>query len=443
MITLPRLAGRIFGTPLAIEQSKLAAIVAAVGPRLQGMPMADMGGGADRSESCYQVTADGIAVIGIQGTLVSKTSGMDALSGLRSYADVRADFQRALADGRVRAILLDLDSPGGEVQGMFDLADEMYAARGTKPICAFASQACSAAYLLASTADYVVAPRDAWTGSVGIIAMQLDESGADEMAGLKYTAVYAGARKNDGNPHEPLSPEALGWLRATVDKMYGMFTAAVARNRGIPAAAIQKMESAVYVGSDGLAPGLVDEVGTFEAALALLGSTTQAGHTRMVKGRVHEALLASAQPPEAPAALPILESSAASAARMEEAMEGTTGAAEATVPTAAEIEARVELARAAGYAEAQQIADLCAIAGSPARTVEFIGAKKSAADVKATLLQERVKANAGISSKTGAPAELQTGVMPGTDATAGESHGKAKPWSQVLEAVGLKKKGVV
>jgi len=411
MIALPRLTGRIFGTPLAIERGKLDAIVAAVGPRLKGVPLAGWEEeGNSPVRGAYQVTSAGIAVIPIQGTLVSKSSGMDAMSGLTSYADIAADFAAAQTDGRVRGILLDVDSPGGEVQGMFDLADQMYAARGQKPVCAFASCACSAAYLLASTADWIVSPRDGMVGSVGIIALHLDESGADAQAGLKYTAVYAGERKNDGNPHEPLTPGARAWLQGAVDGRYAMFADMVARDRKMKPAAVIQMQSAVYsMGQSGMDAGLADQVGTQADALAWFGAEIQARQKKQFAAKK------GARMPGTEEQIP----------------------AEAKVPTAAEIETMVAQARDAGFGEAQQIADLCAIAGSPARAVEFIAARKSRADVTTELLKARVEKQ--LASQGGK--EIQPGVMPGTDAKPAETKpGTAKPWRDVLKGMRMLKR---
>jgi signal peptide peptidase SppA len=393
MITLPRVASRIFGEPLAISREKLDVIVAAVGPRLQGLSMDEADVTAGRPD--YQV-CNGIAVIDISGTLVSKASGMAAMSGLTSYADIAADFNSALSNPMVTGIVLCVDSPGGEVKGMFDLADMMFRARGQKPVCAVVECGASAAYLLASAADHVVVSRTGLTGSIGIIALHLDQSGADEKAGLKYTAVYAGDRKNDGNPHEPLSPEARSEMQARIDQVYEMFVSAVARNRDIDAAAVRQTEAAVFMGQDGVTAGLADAVGSMEDAAGLLASAIQ---SRGVKSMA----------------------------------EVNVAPAEAKSPTAAEIEAMVAKAREAGFAEAGVIADLCAIAGQPGKVVQFISEKKNAEQVRKDLLAAKVEEQKGT--------ELNTAVMPGSDAAAAETtQGKAKPWGDVLKALGIRTK---
>jgi signal peptide peptidase SppA len=402
MITLPRVAARIFGEPLAISREKLDVIVAAVGPRLQGMPMDDPDVTAGRSD--YQV-CNGIALIDISGTLVSKASGMDAMSGLTSYADIAADFSAAIDNPMVNGVALLFDTPGGEVKGMFETGDLIFKARGKKPIISVVECAASAGYALASAADQVIVSRTGITGSIGVIAMHLDVSGADEKAGLKYTSVYAGDRKNDGNPHNPLSPEARTEMQARIDQVYEMFVSAVARNRGMDAAMVRKTQAAVFMGQDGVSSGLADAVGSMDDAAGLLASAFKSG-SKSLYANSHE---------------------------VERMAEVNVAPPEAKVPTAAEIEALVAAAREAGLAEAGVIADLCAIAGMPGKAAGFIGEKKSADQVRKELLAAKVDSQKGT--------ELSTSVMPGADAKVpDETQGKAKPWGDVLKALGIGKK---
>lgn len=410
MITLPRVAARIFGEPLAISREKLDIIVTAVAPRLQGLPVEELADGSSQRGD-YPVR-DGIAVIDISGTLVSKASGMDAMSGLTSYADIAKDFHSAVNDPLVSGIVLAIDSPGGEVKGMFDLADAMFGARGRKPVAAVVDCAASAAYLLASTADQVIVSQTGFTGSIGIIALHLDQSGADEKAGLKYTAIYAGEHKNDGNPHEPLSPEARDEMQSRIDQVYGMFVTAVARNRGMDASMVRKTEAAVYMGQAGVVAGLADAVGSMADAVEMVASAIRSGE---------KLLFASS------AAL------AANSTEEKRMAEVNAASAEAKQPTAADIEALVAQAREAGFAEASAIADLCAIAGVPAKAAQFIGEKKSAEQVRKDLLAARVEAEKG--------AEINTAVMPGVDAgAAAPAQGKAKPWGAIFKSLGIKTK---
>jgi ClpP class serine protease len=176
------------------------------------------------------VIVDGIALIEISGGLTYRAYSW----WTTSYLDIRDSFQAAIVDERVNSVLLLIDSPGGEVAGLFDLVDEIYHARGTKPIIAVADEAAfSAAYAIASAADEVYLPTTAQAGSIGVIAIHVDQSGYDKSLGVHYTTIFAGERKNDFNPHEPLNAEGKATLQAHIDKLYDMLTAIIARNRSL------------------------------------------------------------------------------------------------------------------------------------------------------------------------------------------------------------------
>ncbi len=183
-----------------------------------------------------------------------------------------------MADPAIRAVLLEINSPGGEVGGLFDLVEtirELKAAAG-KPLWAVASEnALSAAYAIASTADRLWVTRTGEIGSIGVVAAHLDESGADAQAGHRWSFVHAGARKVDGNPHEPLSDRARAEIQADVDGLYEQLVTLVARNRRLAPEAVRATEAAVYRGARGVELGLADAVGTTATALAELTRSVQ------------------------------------------------------------------------------------------------------------------------------------------------------------------------
>jgi signal peptide peptidase SppA len=423
VIALPRLASRLFGSPLAIEPGKLDIIVAAVVPRLLNGKASFFFDDDEDDDApppqrqSYDVTPDGIATLDISGTLVTKTGGMNAISGLTSYEQIYSDFFAALNDPRVKGIVWNIESPGGEARGMQDLADSLYSARGRKPVVAFAGPAYSAAYLLASTANQIVIPRDAGAGSIGVLMLHLDESGADQQAGLKYTSIFAGARKNDGNPHEPLSDEARTRMQGFVDQQYALFVSAVARDRNMSPEAIRGTQALTYIGGDAINVGLADQLGTLDDAY----------------GMVREAI----QPKS-------IAASAAQGVYMQSPL--TINTAEPAVPnqpvaaaqppnpaTAATIQA-TEISATEALARMQQTVDLCAIAGRPELAAGFISRGASVAEVRNHLL-------AGRAADSGA--RLNTAVMPGVDAGTHPSQadsGKAKPWTEVLADLGILKR---
>ena len=214
----------------------------------------------------YDVIA-GIAVIPIQGILTN-----DAWSWFGStYPRIRSSFQTALVDPEVKAIALDIDSPGGEVAGCFDLADDIYAARGPKPIMSIVDEsAFSAAYALACAADKIVVPRTGGTGSIGVVAMHTDLTKALDQMGVKITTVQFGARKTEQYPTTALSDEARARMQVEVDQLGEMFVGMVARNREISAARVRNTEAGTFLGDAGVKAGLADAVASPQEAFAAL-----------------------------------------------------------------------------------------------------------------------------------------------------------------------------
>ena len=270
MTLLPHLAARLFGVPLAIHRPKLDVILAVLGPRVGLSDLAAAPGHTPPTRAMSGSTP-GVAVIPIHGTLVRRTVGLEADSGLTSYTGLAAQLDAAIGNPEVSAILLDIDSPGGESGGVFDLADRIRAASQIKPVWAVANDmAFSAAYALASAASRVFVSRTGGVGSIGVIAMHVDQSEKDAQDGVHYTAVFAGDRKNDLNPHEPISSEAHAFLKAEVNRIYGLFVETVARHRGIETSAVRDTEAGLFFGQAAVAMGLADAVGTFDDALAQL-----------------------------------------------------------------------------------------------------------------------------------------------------------------------------
>ncbi|MBF0137473.1 MAG: S49 family peptidase [Magnetococcales bacterium] len=277
---LPHLAGRVLGVPLLVERAKLETILTVIGPRV-GIDVTGITPGMPLPTTCpnQDITSDGIAIIHIHGTLAKRVGAIDAASGLTSYAAIEEMILDAATDPVVKGILMDIDSPGGEVGGVFDLATMIREAGQTKPVWAVADDAFSAAYLLASAAERIYLPQTAGVGSVGVIALHVDESQRDVQEGRRYTTVFAGARKNDFSRHTPLSSDARNHLQAEVDRLYGMFVAAVAANRGLTEEAVRATEAVIYFGANALVAGLADRVGTLRDAMSDFSAAIQPSHT--------------------------------------------------------------------------------------------------------------------------------------------------------------------
>ncbi len=262
---LPRLMSRVFNVPLAIFPPKAEVIVAALAQRIgiarldglqaslageefERVRQAAVESGLPAPRKAYTMVG-GVAVVPVEGTLVAKLGGLDPWSGMTGYDQIRLKVALAIEDPDVKAILLDIDSPGGEVSGCFDLADMIHAARGAKPIWAVLSEmACSAAYAIASAAERVAMPRTGLAGSIGVVMMHVDWSEALAESGIKVTLIHAGAHKVDGNPYEKLPAAVRDALAADCEACRRLFAATVARNRGLGVDAVLKTEAQVYGG---------------------------------------------------------------------------------------------------------------------------------------------------------------------------------------------------
>ena len=277
----PHLAQRLFNVPLAITPDKLEIVMAALADRfgLARLMRADgeivlLDGDHDLGEPAqerpYEVI-EGVAVIPVQGTLVAKLGTLRPWSGMTGYDGIRVNLAMALADDAVRAIALDIDSPGGEVAACFDLADAIYAARGLKPLHAILTEnAFSAAYALASACERVIVPRTGGTGSIGVIVAHVDFSKALTAAGITVTLITYGARKADGSDVQPLADDARARIQADVDAVGELFVATVARNRNLSAEQVRATQALTYLGAAGVAAGLADAVMAPDAALCAL-----------------------------------------------------------------------------------------------------------------------------------------------------------------------------
>ncbi|MCK1493468.1 S49 family peptidase [Bradyrhizobium sp. 180] len=226
----------------------------------------------------YRTTADGIALISVLGSLVNRGAWIGAYSGLQSYEGLKFQISAAARDNDVRSIILDMDTPGGEAVGAFEVADVVREAAQTKEVVAIINgMAASAGYAIASGATRIITTSSGISGSIGVVMLHADYSKRLEKEGVKPTLIHAGARKVDGNPYTPLSTEVKGELQAEIDRFHDLFVASVAKGRpGMSEDAIRATEARTYIGADAVAVGLADAVGSFESVLAELTASAPA-----------------------------------------------------------------------------------------------------------------------------------------------------------------------
>lgn len=212
-----------------------------------------------RDQSKPFAFADGVAFIPVHGTLINRFGS--SYGFVTGYNFIRQQHNAALLDPDVTHIIHDHNSYGGEAAGCFELADQIAASRGTKPIIAVVDSNCySASYALASAADRIAVVPSAGVGSVGVVAMHVDMSTFLDKMGVKITFIHSGEHKVDGNPYEALSADVKANIQQGVDKSRAKFVSLVARNLGLEDKLVYDTEARTYRAEDALALGLIHAI---------------------------------------------------------------------------------------------------------------------------------------------------------------------------------------
>jgi signal peptide peptidase SppA len=263
MVDLVR--NRIAGVVLSQEQidERLAEARAANGERTGG------------------AVAGSVAFIPMSGLITQRESLMSAMSGGTSIDELRSLLRTALADPAVQAVVFDIDSPGGSVDGVPEFAAELrQLSAGSKPIVAQVNTlAASAAYWLASNMTEIVSTQSGEVGSIGVYAAHEDVSRAEDMAGVKTTLISAGPFKTEGSSFEPLSDDARAAIQDQVDEFYSMVLADVAKGRrvSVDAVAADYGQGRTLLARKAKAAGMVDRIDTLEATVRRLQPAKASG----------------------------------------------------------------------------------------------------------------------------------------------------------------------
>lgn len=218
------------------------------------------------SEPKDYTVQDGVAIIAVDGVIAKKMNLFSKISGGVSTELLGRDFAAALADRSVEAIVLAIDSPGGTVDGTPEMASQILAARGTKPVLAYTDgMMCSAAYWIGSAADSINISSDVvMVGSIGVVAGHRDVSKAEEKMGVKTTEITAGKYKRVASQYAPLTEEGRANIQDMVDHVYSVFVDQVAAARGVSAEEVinRMADGRVFHGRQAIEAGLVDGVAT-------------------------------------------------------------------------------------------------------------------------------------------------------------------------------------
>lgn len=297
------LVSEFLTTPWALMPERLQAMTAVLTRWSAGDPPSE--------EALFQVNTDkvlrdtrkqfaaasagsGIAVLPLYGVVTQRGNMVDDISGPGSTSTQRFTdaLRQVLADDTVGQILIDIDSPGGSVYGVSELASEIIKARAQKPVVAVAnSLAASAAYWIGCSASEFYVTPGGEVGSIGVWQAHFDYSKAFEEEGVKPTLISAGKFKVEGNPYIPLDPQAQAFMQSRVDDYYGAFIKAVAKGRGVSVSDVRDgMGEGRVLGADAaLAQKMVDGIATFDDVLARMQksarSSQSAGASRLKQAR--------------------------------------------------------------------------------------------------------------------------------------------------------------
>jgi len=263
-----------FLRPWLIKEDILNVMVEVLERRIKGEKLSeeDLAArvGSDKRENGSYEVINGIARIPIYGVIAKRMNMVNNISQPRgtSVEEIKGDFLNALNDSKVTKILLDVDSPGGSVDGIDELSELIFNSRGKKPIMAYGDgQMCSAAYYIASAADQVYASKSSEVGSIGVYTVIRDLSVAEHNAGIKTEIIKAGRYKAAGHPSKGiLSDEERQAYQEEVNAYYDLFVEAIGRNRSLTKDRVLNIaDGKVLIGKKALNSGLIDGIDSLDS----------------------------------------------------------------------------------------------------------------------------------------------------------------------------------
>ncbi len=262
----PRIVEAVFNSPWAIMPDKMEAIVEFIETKASGHDVAVK---PDTAKHETRAASGNVMMIPVHGVISHRIHMVDDLSGAGGTSTERLGNQidMAVNDPSIKTIILDIDSPGGSVAGVQEVADKIFHAREKKPIVAVAnSLAASAAYWIGSSATEFVVTPSGMVGSIGVLSAHTDVSKFQENVGFKTTLISAGRYKVEGNQFEPLADGARDTIQGVIDEYYNTFVSTVARNRGVKTNEVRNGfgEGRAITAKAALAENMVDKIATMQ-----------------------------------------------------------------------------------------------------------------------------------------------------------------------------------
>jgi signal peptide peptidase SppA len=262
-------------TPWAIRPHKLAMLEEIIARHVSGEKLSaeEIQARINGASRPADRRVESVAVLPLFGTIFPRANLMTEMSGATSAEKFGAQFAGLINDPEIDAIVLDVDSPGGQVGGIDELSRQIYDSRGKKPIVAVANQdMASAAYYIGTAADEVVVSPSGEVGSIGVFAVHQDWSVAAHQDGVKISIIKEGKYKAEANPYQPLTDEARAAIQENVREYYDSFVGAVARNRGVSDEAVRNGfgQGRMVTAKRAVEMGMADRVGTLNQTIQQL-----------------------------------------------------------------------------------------------------------------------------------------------------------------------------
>ena len=247
------------GEPWAITETALNNILTIASRQNESIEAVSAKLGRELDNTYVTEVRDGVAVIPVVGPLFRYANLFTAISGASSYEVMAKDFNSALENPDVHSVVLDIDSPGGEVNGCAEFANMIYESRGTKPIIAYASgDAASGAYWIASACDQIIASETSLLGSIGVVAVYRDSNDQNVLEIVSSQSPYKRL--------DPNSDDGKSRLQSRIDDLASVFIDSIAKHRGVDPPTVLKEFGGgdVFVGKNAIRLGLADDVGSLE-----------------------------------------------------------------------------------------------------------------------------------------------------------------------------------
>ena len=247
------------GEPWAITETALNNILTIASRQNESIEVVSAKLGRELDNSYVAEIREGAAVIPVVGPLFRYANIFTAISGASSYEILAKDFTSALENPEVHSIILDIDSPGGEVNGCAEFASMIFEARGKKSIIAYASgDAASGAYWIASACDQIIASETSMLGSIGVVAVY---RGSKDESVLEIVSSQSPYKRLD-----PSSKDGKSRLQSRIDDLATVFIESIAKHRGVdPPTVIKDFGGGdVFIGKNAINSGLADDIGSLE-----------------------------------------------------------------------------------------------------------------------------------------------------------------------------------